>query len=57
MGIRNNNMLQVGKGWDIVQRNLGKIYGLTTNLLAYSKDREPRLELTGLRRIVDDCVS
>jgi len=28
----------------VVDRNLDKIYNLTMNLLAYSKDREPLLQ-------------
>ena len=36
---------QAAKGWRIVDRNLDKIYNLTMNLLAYSKPREPQLEL------------
>ncbi|MGA2501647.1 MAG: FHA domain-containing protein, partial [Tepidisphaeraceae bacterium] len=51
MGIRGSNLVQVGKGWGIVERNLEKIYNLTMNLLAYSKDREPLIELAGLKRI------
>jgi two-component system NtrC family sensor kinase len=33
-----------------------KIYNLTMNLLAYSKDREPRLELVNPKRLLDECV-
>src|SRR5947199_1523987 len=44
MGIRGNNLPQVAKGWRVADRNLVRIYNLTTNLLAYSRPREPRLE-------------
>lgn len=56
MGIRNNNMPQLTKGWRVVDRNLERIYNLTMNLLAYSKDREPRLELVNPRKVIDECV-
>jgi two-component system NtrC family sensor kinase len=56
MGIRAANMTQVAKGWDIVNRNLEKIYNLTLNLLAYSKDREPRLELVNPKVLIDECI-
>ncbi len=56
MGLRNENLTQAKKGWSIVDRNLEKIYNLTINLLAYSKEREPRLELANLKSIVDDCL-
>src|SRR5688500_14884670 len=56
MGFRNNNLPQAHKGWGIVDRNLEKIYNLTLNLLAYSKEREPLLELVNPRKLIDDCV-
>lgn len=56
MGIRGNNLPQVTKGWGVVDRNLEKIYNLTLNLLAYSKEREPRLEMINPRKLVDECV-
>jgi two-component system, NtrC family, sensor kinase len=56
MGLRSTNIAQVGKGWEIVERNLGKIFSLTMNLLAFSKERVPRLELAGLKRIIEECV-
>jgi signal transduction histidine kinase len=56
MGLRGSNLAQATKGWGIVERNLDKIYNLTLNLLAYSKDREPRLELVNPRRLIDECV-
>ena len=56
MGLSGTNLPQATKGWAIVKRNLDKIYNLTLNLLAYSKDREPRLELVNPRVLVDECV-
>src|SRR5213079_2271218 len=35
---------------------LQKIYGLTMNLLQYSKSREPKLEPMNPRVLIDDCV-
>lgn len=55
MGFRSSNMNQAQKGWKIVERNLNKIYGLTTNLLAYSRPREPKLEMVQLKGIIDEC--
>lgn len=56
MGLRGSNLVQASKGWRIVHRNLDKIYGLTMNLLAYSKQREPRIEMVNPRTLVDDCL-
>lgn len=56
MGLRNNNVNQLSKGWRVVDRNLEKIYNLTMNLLAYSKDRRPQLDLVNVRQLVNDCL-
>jgi signal transduction histidine kinase len=56
MGLRSTNFQQTAKGWGIVDRNLNKIYNLTLNLLAYSKDREPQLDLVNPRKLIDECI-
>jgi two-component system, NtrC family, sensor kinase len=56
MGLRNNNVTQLSKGWRVVDRNLEKIYNLTMNLLAYSKDRKPQMDLVNVRQLVNDCL-
>ena len=56
MGLKATNMNQTGKGWRIVSRNLERIYNLTLNLLAYSKEREPRLELVNINSIAKECL-
>jgi len=56
MGLRSNNVVQLGKGWRVVDRNLEKIYNLTMNLLAYSKERKPDLQLVNPRSLINDCL-
>src|SRR5256885_10070585 len=56
MGIKSNNIVQVNKGWRVAERNLQKIYNLTMNLLAFSKPREPKMELVNPRALINDCV-
>ncbi len=56
MGFKADNLPQARKGWGIVDRNLDKIYGLTMNLLAYSKQREPLLEPVNIKSIIEDCI-
>jgi signal transduction histidine kinase len=56
MGLRANNLPQTTKGWQVVDRNLDKIYGLTMNLLAYSKDRDPQIQLVNPKKLIDECV-
>ena len=56
MGLKANNLLQSTKGWRVVDRNLDKIYNLTMNLLAYSKEREPLLQLVNPNKLIAECV-
>lgn len=56
MGLKGGNLVQAGKGWRIVDRNLEKIYNLTMNLLAYSKKREPSLQLVNPRVVINECL-
>jgi signal transduction histidine kinase/pSer/pThr/pTyr-binding forkhead associated (FHA) protein len=56
MGLKGSNLTQASKGWRIVDRNLDKIYHLTLNLLAYSRPREPKLEMVNPRVLIDECL-
>src|SRR5206468_7490385 len=56
MGLKANNLPQSHKGWRIVDRNLEKIYNLTMNLLAYSRPREPQLQLVQPKKLIDECL-
>ncbi|HSU68264.1 MAG TPA: ATP-binding protein [Tepidisphaeraceae bacterium] len=56
MGLKAHNLVQSSKGWRIVDRNLDKIYHLTLNLLAYSRPREPRLEMVNPRVLIEECL-
>jgi len=56
MGLKANNVPQSQKGWRIVDRNLEKIYNLTMNLLAYSRPREPRLEMINPKVLIEECL-
>jgi signal transduction histidine kinase/pSer/pThr/pTyr-binding forkhead associated (FHA) protein len=56
MGFKSNNIVQAGKGWRIVDRNLEKIFNLTMNLLAYSRPREPRMVNVQPRKLIDECL-
>jgi len=57
LGLGNRNMAPLEKGWRIVQRNLDRILQLTTNMLAYSKTRAPKLQQSNFNRLIDEAVS
>lgn len=55
-GLDRRDLAITGQGWKIVERNLDRSYNLMLNMLAFSKDREPRLEPLQVNRIVEDVV-
>lgn len=44
ISLTKDNLTAATDGWRIVQRNLNKIFALMMNMLAFSKERQPRLE-------------
>ena len=57
LGLRKESLNVVNNGWDIVARNLDRIYGLAMNMLAFSKQRKPELEMTNLTSLLNEIVS
>jgi len=57
IGLNKQNISTLGKGWEIVKRNLDRILQMTSNMLAYSKTREPKLLHNSLNKIIADAVS
>jgi signal transduction histidine kinase len=56
MGIKREDLNQLKKGWEVVDRNLGRIYNLTLNLLAFSKPRMPQRTLVQPRVLIEECL-
>jgi len=56
LGFRSSNLKTAETGWNLVVRNLDKIQNLMLNMLAFSKEREPRLELVQLNVIIHDVL-
>ncbi len=56
MGLDRRDLTTAAQGWHIVERNLDRSYNLMMNMLAFSKQREPRLEPLQLNRIVEDVM-
>ncbi len=57
LGFRKNAMETVKGGWEICARNLERISQLTMNMLTFSKQREPELEMTNLKRVIEDVLA
>lgn len=56
-GLERRDFAVTTQGWRIVERNLDRCYNLMLNMLTYSKERQPRLEMLQLNRIVEDVVA
>lgn len=56
MGLRKQDLSIVGQGWQVVDRNLEKVYSLAMNMLAFAKRREPKLDPVKLNTLVKDVL-
>ncbi len=56
MGLKDKDDELLERGWKIVEKNQGKIYELVTDMLSYSKEREPNIETVSLNTIARDVV-
>lgn len=57
LGLRKDNINVTRNGWEIVARNLERIYELTMNMLAYSKQRRPEFEMTNLPQLLAEVCA
>ncbi len=57
IGLRKGSLDAAEQGWSLVRRNLDRIFVLTMNMLTFSKEREPRIEMFALNKVVEDVVS
>lgn len=44
------------RGWKLVEKNQAKIHSLVLDMLSYSKDREPSIEMISLNKLVEDVI-
>jgi signal transduction histidine kinase len=54
--LERGSMDNARRGWPIVDRNLDRIYQLVMNMLAYSKQREPRSEPISINHVVREAL-
>ena len=55
-GLDRKDLTRIREGWEMIDRNLNRIYNLSMNMLAFSKEREPRLVTTQINKIIEDGV-
>jgi len=56
MGLDREDLAISRQGWGILRRNLDRIAGLTTNMLAFSRQRQIEVSFTPLRPLLEDCA-
>jgi signal transduction histidine kinase/pSer/pThr/pTyr-binding forkhead associated (FHA) protein len=56
MGLTDKDDALLQQGWKIFEKNQAKIYDLVMDMLSYSKEREPAIEVTDVNQIVRDVV-
>jgi signal transduction histidine kinase len=56
MALKKSSLDEAKTGWKMLERNLDKVQALTMNMLAYSKPRQPTLELTHLPHVLNECL-
>lgn len=57
LGMKKANVDAMRSGWALVRRNLDRIYLLAMNMLTFSKERRPRIEITSLNQLVQDVLA
>jgi len=54
-GFKKDEPDRVRKGWDIVQRNVGRIQAMVSDILYYAKDREPIWEPISAEELAEEA--
>jgi two-component system NtrC family sensor kinase len=55
-GFQREDFQLASQGWDIVERNMDRSSALMMNMLAFSKQREPRLAPVQVNRVIEDVI-
>jgi len=55
--LRKRDLKLAQGGWDILSRNLDRIYALSINMLTFSKQRQVEIELTKLGPLLQDVIA
>ena len=54
MGLKQHDESLIGRGWQIVEKNQERIYHMVMDMLSYSAERKPALELANINDTVHD---
>ena len=51
MGLKKHDESLIGQGWKIVEKNQDRIYHLVTDMLTFSAERQPKLEVASVNEV------
>lgn len=54
MGLKKHDEELIGQGWKIVEKNQERIYHLVTDMLTFSTERQPKLEMASVNEVARD---
>ena len=53
-GVQKEDLKSTTKGWEMVKRNIGRIKGLSLDMVFYAKERQPEYQLADVNQIVQE---
>lgn len=56
MGLKRQDLAVASNGWNILKRNLDRIVALTTNMLAFGRQKQVEYEFARIGELLDDCA-
>ncbi len=56
MSLRGRDLAKAAKAWPIVTRNMDRINGVILNMLAFSKPRQPLMQMVNVNSLIEECV-
>ncbi|MCG3138116.1 MAG: Adaptive-response sensory-kinase SasA [Phycisphaerae bacterium] len=56
VGLQRQSLETINQGWQMLERSMDKILNLSTNLLTFSKDREPNMVMAQINLVVQEAV-
>ncbi|HUG90710.1 MAG TPA: ATP-binding protein [Planctomycetaceae bacterium] len=56
MGLKDQNQEFISRGWGIVEKNQNKIYNLVLDMLTFSKERKPDMQVAALNETVGEVA-
>ncbi len=57
LALKKGSVEAAESGWALIRRNLDRIFVLAMNMLTFSKQRQPRIEMAQLNKVIADVIA